>query len=167
MSLPTGPSKSGWLCLWRGGTLILAKFIVVLLWSVCLTILIYLVALLAGASLGLAQATPDVIMQGSVAIGVTAALVIAVMTPVALLAGIGRGYLLPIGITIVFVLFANVLAVAGWGEYFPWAVPALYAGAGDAPAATLPLISYWIVLFTALAGLAGTYVWWQFADQSR
>ena len=115
------------------GTLILAKFIVVLLWSVCLTILIYLVALLAGASLGLAQATPDVIMQGSVAIGVTAALVIAVMTPVALLAGIGRGYLLPIGITIVFVLFANVLAVAGWGEYFPWAVPALYAGAGDVP----------------------------------
>ncbi len=31
----------------------------------------------------------------------------------------------------------------------------------------LEAASYLLVLFTGLAGLAGTYLWWRFADQSR
>jgi ABC-2 type transport system permease protein len=88
------------------------------------------------------------------------------MTPVAFFASIGRGYLLPIGMTILFVLLANVLSVAGWGNYFPWAIPAIYAGAGDS-ALTVEPASYVIVVMTGLTGVALTYLWWQRADQTQ
>ena len=65
------------------------------------------------------------------------------------------------------IMSANVLAVIGWGSYFPWSVPALYAGAGGSAGADLEPVSYWIVILTGLAGMIGTYLWWRFADQSR
>jgi ABC-2 type transport system permease protein len=70
------------------------------------------------------------------------------------------------GMTIVFVIFANVLSVAGWGSYFPWAIPALFAGAGDGASAIEP-VSHIIVVLTGLTGIAITYLWWQNADQHQ
>ena len=94
---------------------------------------------------------------------ITACLAIAVVLPFALFASVGRGYLLPIGVAILTLMMANLVAVAGWGEYFPWAVPGLYAQ-GKSP---LTPISYWIVFLTGLAGMIGTYLWWKYADQNR
>ena len=77
----------------------------------------------------------------------------------------GRGYLLPIGGVLLVLVLGNVVAIAGWGTYFPWAVPALYAeltGRGNLDAA-----SYLLVIFAGLAGLSATYLWWRFADQNR
>ena len=51
--------------------------------------------------------------------------------PFALLASVGRGYLLPIGVAILAIIMANVVAALGWGGYFPWAVPGLYAQGKD------------------------------------
>jgi ABC-2 type transport system permease protein len=148
------------------GSILLAKFIVVMLWSVTLTLTVYLFALFLGALIALPLGSSEVIWQGSLTILVTTLLVVGVMTPVGFFASFGRGYLLPVGITLLFVLFANVLAVLGWGAYFPWAVPALYAGAGDSTLTVEP-ISYWIVLLTMVAGIGLTYIWWRFADQSK
>ena len=67
------------------------------------------------------------ILQGSALVVVTACLVIVVVLPFAFFASVGRGYLLPIGVAILALMMANLVAVAGWGEYFPWAVPGLYA----------------------------------------
>jgi len=63
------------------------------------------------------------------------------------------------------IVIANFIVVAGWGNYFPWAVLALYAeltGKGN-----LEPVSYLLVLLTGLAGMAGTYFWWRWADQNR
>ena len=60
-------------------------------------------------------------------------------------------------------LMANLVMLAGWGEFFPWAVPGLYAQ-GETPSL---LASYWIVLITGLLGTLATYLWWKYADQSR
>lgn len=146
------------------GSILVAKFIVVLLWSVVQAALIYLIALILGLLIGLPQGNATVLWQGTQTFGATALLVAAVMTPVAFFASIGRGYLLPVGVTLILIIFANVLVVAGWGIYFPWAIPALFAGAGDTQE-TLAMTSYWIVLGTALAGVVATYLWWQRADQ--
>lgn len=148
-------------------TILAAKFIVVMVWSVALTMLIYFAGLLMGTLLDLPQGSTDVLLKGSADLAVTTCLVIVVMTPVAFFVSLGRGYLLPMGVTILFVLFANVLALAGWGDFFPWSVPALYAGAGGNPDAGLEAASYWIVVLTGLAGIAATYLWWKFADQSQ
>jgi ABC-2 type transport system permease protein len=83
--------------------------------------------------------------------------------PLAFFASAGRGYLLPIGVAIMLVVFANLLTVLGWAPYFPWAVPGLYAQAkGYLAPASCPL-----ALLTGLAGMLATYVWWNYADQSR
>lgn len=149
------------------GTILLAKFAVVMVWSLALAMLAVLAGLLLAALVGLPQGSAAVLAQGSATLAVTTALVVAVMTPVAFLASVGRGYLLPLGMTILFVMLANVLSVAGWGHFFPWSVPALYAGAGDGTRTVLGPISYAIVLLTGVAGIVGTILWWQFADQSR
>ena len=64
---------------------------------------------------------------------------------------------------VITMMAANLVAVMGWGEYFPWGVPWLYAQGKTA----LTPISYWIVVLTGLAGMLGTYWWWKLADQSR
>jgi ABC-2 type transport system permease protein len=76
---------------------------------------------------------------------------------------VSRGYLLPIGMAILALIMANLLAVMGWAEYFPWAVPGLFAQGKDY---LLP-VSYAIAVLTSLAGMVGTYFWWKYADQSR
>ncbi|MCA9909171.1 MAG: bacitracin ABC transporter permease, partial [Anaerolineae bacterium] len=70
--------------------------------------------------------------------------------------------LLPIGVALLMLMFANVLALAGWGDYFPWSVPAIYAEAGGAEPA-----SFVIVFLTGMFGIVATYFWWQHVDQSR
>ena len=145
--------------------ILLAKFLVVVLWSLLLTVLLILVSLLLGAAIGLSQGTPEVFLHGMVTLTVAACLTIVGIFPFAFFASIGRGYLLPMGVTLLILVIGNVVTIAGWGNYFPWAVPGLYAGL--AGKGNLEPASYLIVLITGLAGLVGTYLWWQYADQNR
>jgi ABC-2 type transport system permease protein len=145
--------------------ILLAKFLVVALWSLLLTVMLFLVSLLFGAVIGLSQGTAEVFWQGTATLAVVACLTIVNVFPFAFFASLGRGYLLPMGVTLLVIVIANFIVVAGWGNYFPWAVPALYTQAGGK--GNLEAASYLLVLFTGLAGLTGTYFWWRFADQNR
>ncbi|MBE3037862.1 MAG: ABC transporter permease [Chloroflexi bacterium] len=144
-------------------SILLAKFIVVAVWSAVLTMVILIAGLVMGAIIKLPGGSISVIFQGSARVAITAGLAIAVVMPFALFASVGRGYLLPIGLAILTLMMTNVVAIAGWGENFPWAVPGLYA---QGKSYLIP-ISYWIVLLTGQAGMIGTYLWWMVADQSR
>src|SRR5574341_1513342 len=145
--------------------MLLAKFAIIALWCLALTVFIGGVGLGIGALLVLPGGSPDLFIRGVAAVLITACLVIVVLTPVALLASAGRGYLLPLGILFLVIALTQLIALIGYGEVFPWAIPALYAGlTGDA---ALEPISYWIVALTGLIGIAATQVWWRYADQSR
>ncbi len=144
-------------------SILLAKFIVMAIWSAVLTLVIFAVGLVMGAIIRLPGGSIWVISQGSILVTITACLVIVVVVPFALFASIGRGYLLPIGVAVLTLMMTNLVAIIGWGEYFPWAVPGLYAQ-GKGP---LTPVSYWIVFLTGLAGMVATYLWWKYADQSR
>jgi ABC-2 type transport system permease protein len=144
-------------------SILLAKFIVMAIWSAWLTVVIFVFGLLMGAIIQLPGGSLHVIFQGGVMVAITACLAVAVVMPFALFASVGRGYLLPVGLAILTLMMTNVVALAGWGEYFPWAVPGLYAQGKS----SLTPISYWIVLLTGLAGMNATYLWWMTADQSR
>lgn len=143
-------------------SILLGKFSVVAVWSAALTIEIYIISLITGVLIQLPQGSPEVLLQGSATLLISAGLVIMTVLPFAFFASLGRGYLLPIGMTILTTLLANLVVVAGWGEYFPWSVPALHA-----MGTTLSPISYWIVILTGLSGILGTCLWWNYADQSR
>ena len=144
-------------------SLLLAKFIVVALWSAALALLLFGLGLGLGALFHLPGGSTAILLQGCARAAVTAALVIAAMLPFAFFASLGRGYLLPIGVCFMVLILANLVMAAGWGQYFPWAILAIYAQGKDA----LPPASFVIVLLTGLAGLVGTYTWWQYADQNK
>jgi hypothetical protein len=67
------------------------------------------------------------------------------------------------GVAILSLITANVLMVVGWAEYFPWAIPMLYAQ-GEIKLVPVSLL---IVFLTSLVGMIGTYLWWKTADQNR
>lgn len=144
-------------------SILLAKFIVAAIWSAALAILIFTIGLVMGALNQLPQSSSSIILQASARAAITACMVIAVMLPFAFFASLGRGYLLPIGVVFLTLILANLVAVAGWGEYFPWSVVGLYAQGKD----TLPPVSFVIVFLTGLVGMVGTYLWWKYADQNR
>jgi len=144
-------------------SIILAKFVVVAVWSFAVALVMFALSLVMGGIIHLPQGSIGVILQGSVLFAITTCMVIAVVLPFAFFASVGRGYLLPIGVAILALIMANVVALAGWGEYFPWAVPGLFAQGKSA----IPPASYWVVFLTGLAGMFGTYLWWKFADQNR
>src|SRR6266700_946064 len=80
--------------------ILLAKFIVVVLWSLFLTVMLVLVSLLLGATMGLSQGTTEVFWHGTVTLAVAACLVIVDVFPFAFFASVGRGYLLPMGVVL-------------------------------------------------------------------
>jgi ABC-2 type transport system permease protein len=109
----------------------------------------------------------EIIWQGTLTIIVTAILNIALMTPFAFVASAGHGYLPPMGAAILAIIMAQVIIALGWGEYFPWAVPALRAGMAGPQYASLSAFSYGVVILVSLAGVLGTLAWWELADQNQ
>lgn len=148
-------------------TIVLAKFVVIILWSVGLAVIIYFIGLGIGAAISLPPTSAEIFWQGSITIAIVACLTIALVTPIAFFASVGRGYLLPMGVAILALILAQVVAATGWGEYFPWSVPALRAGMAGPQDASLGPISYVIVLLTSLTGMIGTLLWWALADQTQ
>jgi len=145
--------------------IVLAKFVVVVLLSVMLTLLDYLLGLGVGTAIHLPPLTPEVFWEGTAKIAVTSALTFALLSPIAFFASMGRGYLLPIGVTVLVVILAQIVAAAGWGQYFPWSIPALQAGLAGPQYTDLGAASYIILGLTSLAGVVATFLWWELADQ--
>ena len=145
------------------GSIVLAKYIVMAIWSVAMAMAILIAGLITGALLKLPGGSTSVFLQGSVLVMNASFLAIVAVLPFALLASMGRGYLLPIGVAGLTMMMGQLAQILGWGEFFPWVVPALYA-LGTSP---LTPISYLLVFVTGLAGMIGTYLWWKYADQNR
>jgi ABC-2 type transport system permease protein len=144
-------------------SILLAKFIVVAVWSAGMAVLLFGLGLVVGVLLQLPGGTTAIVVAGTWRAAVTACLVIAVMLPFAFFASLGRGYLLPIGAMIVTLVLANILMVAGWGEYFPWSIVPMYSEGKEA----LGPVSFFLVGLTGPAGVLITYLWWKYADQNR
>ena len=142
--------------------IVLAKFVVIAGWSAALSAMIFPLALAVGTAVGLPPVAAQVILQGGVTLAITAILAIAVVTPIIFFASAGHGYLPPVGVALLAVGLAQVFGIIGYGEYLPWSIPGLYAQGEN-----LGMVSYVIVIITAVAGIAGTLLWWELADQTH
>ena len=86
-------------------------------------------------------------------------------TPVAFIAGYGRGIVAPIAFVIVMLILSQFVAMVGWGPYFPWSIPGIYTVAEGTKGMHLVPASYIIITVTFFVGFLGTIAWWQKADQ--
>lgn len=146
--------------------IVAAKFIVVACWCAALALIAYLLALAVGSAIGLPGWSSELLANATRQLALLVALSVVVATPFAWAASAGHGYLPPVGLMFLALFLSQVLAVMGWGEFFPWAVPAIVSGAAGPDAQQVGAGSYLLVALTGLLGVAGTLAWWRWADQT-
>lgn len=151
----------------RRVTIVGAKFLLTALWAMSLTLAMFLLGLGIGKAVDIPGWSSGLARTSFAGLLLTAVLTYLLMPLVALFASMGRGYLVPLGWALGSLVLANISAILGWGDYFPWAVPALASGALGPPAEQIGLHSYVSVLLAFAVGTLGTFAWWRSADQSR
>jgi len=147
--------------------IVTAKFIVVLVWALIVTLLIFGIGIVVGTLIVIPGWSQELLRASFINILGTALLTLPLMSFVALLASTGRGYLPPFGWTIFTLFLANLAAILGWGDWLPWSIPGLFGGVAGPRAEVLGPHSYIILPLASLIGLAATYYWWRSADQTR
>ncbi len=144
-----------------------AKFILYFFWCFMLVVSNLLIASLLGLLLQLTSIHTDWMMQSLFDYFFTTILTIVVGIPIAFFALYGKGYLAPLGFVALTLVFSQVIAAAGFGTYFPWAIPGLYSGAGGVYKESLDLVSIVILLLTGVAGYFATILYWKVADHTK
>ncbi|MBC7877945.1 MAG: ABC transporter permease [Anaerolineales bacterium] len=144
-----------------------AKLLILSAWGFATTLWIYLIGLVVGALIDIPGWTNQLAWQSLSDVFVTAIMSLLLMTPVAFIASMGRGYLPPLAWAVLTIFFSQIIAATGWGDWFPWSVPALYSGVVGPRSEQLGIHSYVLVMLAGIAGLVATFWWWRNADQTR
>ena len=160
--LPKPVTSSG-----AGLGLLLRLFVRLPRWVVGRTALGLVAGVGVGAALVLRGWSAGVLGAAVLALVQIGVFSVLLLTWVAFFAGVGRGYLPPLGWAFLTVALAQIAAVMGWGEWFPWAVPALLSGMAGASEDLLGWHSYALVILTGLLGIWATVTWWRRADHVR
>jgi ABC-2 type transport system permease protein len=149
------------------GIIVGAKFALTALWTLGLTLLIFLVALGVGAAVDIPGWSPELAWTSFRSLMLAVLLTIMLMSFVALFASVGRGYLPPMGWAFLTMALAQIANVLGWADWFPWAVPSLFCSLNGPRTEPVALHSYLVVLLSCVVGTAATFAWWRNADQTR
>jgi ABC-2 type transport system permease protein len=146
--------------------IVLSKFIVVFVWCLLLSVVVFLLALVVGYQVDIPGYSVEMLKQGTLVFFVCSILTLLISAPVGFFATIGKGYLSPLGYVIFTMIIAQIIATTGYGQYVPWSIPALASGVDGSGVMAIEPISYVIVVVTGLAGLMATAFWWRYADQN-
>ena len=150
------------------GSIVAAKFVVLALWVLVLTLMVYLLGLGVGALVEIPGWSLELAWSSFGSLMLIALLDFMLMPLVALFASAGRGYLPALGWAFFTLILAQILSVLGWGDWLPWSVPVLASGmAGPGSAGQIGIHSYLLVLLTFILGIGATLTWWLRADHSR
>lgn len=147
-------------------TIVLAKSVVIATWGLAISAWVLALGLGIGALVGLPDWSARDAVDAIAAISLGAILTIALQGATAFFAGVGRGYIAPLAWAILTIALSQILAVLGWGAWFPWSVPAILSGAAGAEVEPVTLGGVAMVALAALAGLGATIAWWERADQT-
>jgi ABC-2 type transport system permease protein len=147
--------------------IVTAKYIVISIWVLITTLWVYVAGILIGNLVDIPGWTNTLAWHSFSDVLLTAGMTLLLMTPVAFIASMGRGYLPPLGWAVLTIFFSQIIAATGWGDWFPWSVPALFSGAIGPRQEQLGIHSYVLVLLASVIGLGLTFWWWRNADQTR
>ncbi|MDR0377858.1 MAG: ABC transporter permease [Spirochaetaceae bacterium] len=156
LSLPTSKSM-----------ILNAKFILYFLWSLGLAIVNAVLGIAIGAALRFPGFEFGNMLASLKDYFITTILTVLLGPPIAFFSLWGKGYLAPLGILVLTVVFSQIITALGYGCYFPWAVPALFSGAGGEYKEQLNPVSYFILLLVAAAGYRAAVFYWKYADHHK
>jgi ABC-2 type transport system permease protein len=112
------------------GALVTGKFLVMACWCLLLFFAATATALIAGRALALPGWSYAYGFQCLRILFSAALMNIGLSMLVSFVACWARGYLAPIGFVIVTLLLGNFIGMLGFGPYYPWGIPVLYAMKG-------------------------------------
>lgn len=146
--------------------IVFSKFVIVFIWSLLLLLLLYIFGIISGLIIHLDGWNRDLFLQKSHVYFVSAILTILLFPVITIITCISRGYLLPVGFSILLLIVTQFvfLGFPVITPYFPWAIPGLYSGVAGPLSPKPEVISYIILLLTSFLGIAGTAAWWRYAD---
>ncbi|AHM60333.1 bacitracin ABC transporter permease protein [Flammeovirgaceae bacterium 311] len=144
-----------------------AKFMVYAAWCFALVLSNLLIGFAIGSLLQLTATDYGAVAAHLKDYFTTAALTLLLGTPIAFFAIWGKGYLAPLGFVALALVLSQIVAATGYGYYFPWSVPGLFSGAGGEYKDQLDVLSYAILLLTAIAGYFATIAYWKYADHTK
>jgi ABC-2 type transport system permease protein len=148
------------------GAIVAAKYLVAAMWCGLLTAYIGALGLCIGVGLGIPGAQPKSLWHGLGHLAVAALLTTAVTTTFGLAASVGRGYLPGVGALFAAVFTAQIVAALGYGPWYPYSVPALYAGIAGSEQPGPGPFGFASVAVLAIASVAATVSWWHRADHN-
>jgi len=149
------------------GTIVAAKFVLLAVWTQVLALWIYGLSLVIGHAVDIPGGSSNL---AAVSFGYFMSIAFMnylLMPCVAYVASLGRGFLPPMAWIFFTLASAQLLAIMGWGEWYPWAVPAVVAEMAGPKGGSIGVHSLLMVLAASVAGLAATFAWWRSADQTR
>src|SRR5699024_8493957 len=108
--------------------IVMAKLVASVITNIALCAYIVCLGFLFGWIIGLPQWSFEMVTKGLFIVLIVSILTIALSTPVAFFASYGGGYLAPLGFVVITLVLSQIVSAAGFGAYFPWAIPSLYSG---------------------------------------
>ena len=139
---------------------VFSKLVVVFVWTMILILALVLIGLLVGAVMDIPGFSSELTRSSCWTFFSTAALGFLLMTPIAWIAAIGKGYLAPLGFALLTLLLGMGLGATGWGKWFPWSIVPLYAGVAGPRTEMLAPGSLIVLFATSALGFIATV--WQF-----
>lgn len=144
--------------------IVYGKFLTSFIIQICLSLYIISLGIILGLIVGL-PGWEEMMTDGSMLIlSLVTFFIIILSTPVAFFASIGRGYLAALGFIVVILMFSQFVTVIGYGDYFPWAIPALMSGMAGIKSISLTIYTWGIILLVSALGVGLTVYRWLFAD---
>lgn len=144
-----------------------AKFVMIATWTILLTLWCFVLGVVIGKVVVIPGWSVELFRSSFVDILGAGILTIILLPFVAFVASAGKGYLPSIGWMVFSTVLAQIAAITGWGDWFPWSIPALFSGAVGPRAEYLGIHSYIIILIASAIGLLATFYWWRNADHTK
>jgi ABC-2 type transport system permease protein len=151
----------------RRAELVAAKLVVSAVWFLGMAALVYAEALALGRLLGLPGFSAALLAASLRQAVLLAAQVLLLGTVPAWIAVATRGYLAPLGFSILLFLVGDLFAHTGWGPWVPWSILLLSAGAGGAQAPVPGIGSYLVLVGVSAAGFAAAWLHLDRADNTQ
>jgi ABC-2 type transport system permease protein len=149
---------------------VVAKMIVLALWTAALAFVAVASQMAAAASLGADGFAWDIVVQRTGDSLLVAVMIYMTLPIVALISMVGRGYLAPMLYSSALTALSLAATFLGWERWLPWAMQLTVAG-GIAPPGildtTLPPASWVILVAMFVAGLAAVFVYIDRAEDLR